>query len=477
MDSVYRQVPISRSTRRFQKQQQPCGLTHYKGSSKFLQPMSLTHKLGSGCYTNTCHVSGEDLMSPVNLLSSLPQKPWFTVLSLGQIIRPEQVKVQLNPLSRILLIKAYPRTFSKLPQQQPQKIQHLLTLPKNIRLDKLQVQLTPRGELVLVAPFKFTQQGESGNKWFGAGEEDSLSSLMSTFYQQQQGSNPLIQWIPIPIHITRSLTSYPSSRYSYGPYQSGSETDTTSSGSSTEEDTTSCSSTSESESECESDLEEMNLPQHFSTLWTTTGTSSSPINKEQVQKYLRFVKKIFYPNMVEGQIVPMESSTSSTPSTGKKWQLVLTIKLVDFRPENDQVNVYLHESKRNVLVVEGKRKLRQVSSSTTSSTSSSAVHYVRREIFVPEWLNVQKMVFRGVQENGVLRIVLPIRSTTNTSLFNKISNKRTGGSRMSHSYSPMGLNNIFISQSGQSQQQRRQQQKQQQLKKKSQSSSRSQYSS
>jgi virulence-associated protein VagC len=448
--------------------------------------MSLAHKLGSGCYpSNMGHMSGEDVMSPVSLLSSLPQKPWFTVLSLGQIIRPEQVKVQLNPPSRILLIKAYPRTFSKL-QQQPQKIQHLLTLPKNIRLDKLQVQLTPRGELVVIAPFKFTQKGESGNKWFGAGEEDSLSNLMSTFYQQQlQGSSPLMQWIPIPIHITRSLTSNPSSRYSHGPYQSGSETDTTttsSSGTSTEEDTTSCSSSSsssssssESESECESGWEGMNLPQHFSTLWTT-GTSSTPINKEQVQKYLRFVKKIFYPNMVEGQVVPMESSssTTSTPSTPKKWQLVLTIKFVDFRPENDQVNVYQHESKRNVLIVEGKRKLRQVSSSTTSSTSSSAVHYVRREIFVPEWLNVQKMMFRGVQENGVLRIVLPIRSNTDTGLFNK---RTTGRSGMSHSYSPMSLNNILISQQSGKSQQRQQQQQKLKLKKKSQSSSRRQYSS
>jgi virulence-associated protein VagC len=423
-------------------------------------------------------MSGEDVMSPVNVLNSLPQKPWFTVLSLGQMIAAEQVKVQLNPLSRILLIKAYPRTFSK-QQHQQQKVQHLLTLPKNIRMDKLQVRLTTRGELVVIAPFKFTQQGESGNKWFGLGEEDSLSNVMNTLYQQQ-GNNPLMQWIPIPIHTTRSITRNASSRSFYGPYQSGTETESTSSSSSdtsSEEDTTSCSSTStsESESECESDLEEMNLAQRFTTLWTT-GTSSIPINKEQVQKYLRFVKKIFYPNMVEGKVVPMENITSSTPTTTKRWQLVLNIKFVQFRPETDQVNVHLHESKSNVLVVEGKRKIRQLPSSLTTSTSSSttsAVKYVRREIFVPEWLNVQKMVFRGVQENGVLRIVLPIRSTTNP-MFKKISNKRsTCGSGKSHSYSPMPLNNIYITKSALSQQCG----KKQQQKQLSQRTSRCQYSS
>jgi hypothetical protein len=473
--------------------------------------MCFTHKLSSGCFTNVlshptqdsqCHMSGEQMMSPVNLLNSLPHKPWFTVLSLGEgqsqgkMIRPEQVKVQLNPLSRMLLIKAYPRTFSKYQQQQ-QKMQHILTLPKNIRMDKLQVRLTPRGELVVIAPFKFTQQqqGESGKQCFGVGDECGVSNVMNTFFQQQGSSNPLMQWIPIPIHITRSITGRNvGSRSLYGPYQSGSDTESTSSdtssctssssSSSSEEDTTSCSSTSESESEWESHSQQMNLAQQFTSLWSTgTATSSIPVNEEQVQKYLRFVKKVFYPNMVEGKLVPMENITSSTPTTSKKWQLLLTIKFVEFNPESDQLNVRLHETKNNVLVVEGKRKLRKISSSVTGSSSTSAVKYVRREIFVPEWLNVQKVMFRGVQENGVLRISLPIRTTTNTitnpMLKMTYKKRSTGGVRstlgrgMSHRYSSKGLNNIFISKSGLSQQS----QKKQQQKKQYQTSSRCQYSS
>jgi hypothetical protein len=138
-------------------------------------------------------------------------------------------------------------------------------------------------------------------------------------------------------------------------------------------------------------------------------TSTLPISKIQVQKYLRLVQKIFYPNVVVAKIVPVESSTFSNqqqPTT--KLQLVLDIKFVDFHPENE-VNVRLHETKPNVLIVEGK-KMRQ-----DTVSSASAVKYVRREIPVPGWLKVEKMVF-GVKNTEVLRIKLPFRSNT-TSMF------------------------------------------------------------
>jgi hypothetical protein len=305
-------------------------------------------------------------------------------------------------------------------------------------MDKLQVRLTQSGDLVVIAPFKFsTQQQQQALFQKGCQFSDWEDQMLtkSPFFQQQHqggcGGNPMQQWSTIGIRGMNSRYQSPSSpcktfgtKGSRSLYRGecSSETETssesdcsTSTCSSTSDEETSGTSTSgtsssETESECE----------------TTTGktrgntrqmTSNLPISKIQVQKYLRLVQKIFYPNMVVAKIVPVESSTSTNNIFGSqqqpttKLQLVLDIKFVDFQPEN-QVNVRLHETKPNVLIVEGK-KMRQ-----DNLSSATAVKYVRREIPVPNWLNVEKMVF-GVKNPEVLRIKLPFRSSNITSSFGK----------------------------------------------------------
>jgi hypothetical protein len=249
------------------------------------------------------------------------------------------------------------------------------------------VKLTPRGELLLIAPCKkFSQQ---------TAQQSSLdSSLHNQPGYSHHIASDVTQCSNIPLRITTK------SRY----------------------------------------LQPVSYSTQVGFPFSTFGMKLSgcglgewdlPINQTQVQKFVSVLEQIFCPNIVVCSIVPTgkHSTTSTTfsswktqqqkqqPQTQPKMQLVVDIKLVDFHPKKE-VNVRVHESNPNVLIVEGKREMGAACSLT--STSTCGVKYVRREILVPQWLKVQKVTIRA-KEHSVVQISWPFRTTSksfcNCSLF------------------------------------------------------------
>jgi HSP20 family molecular chaperone IbpA len=431
MDSIYRQVPISDSCSLLDEQQlqglqgiqsllqhSSCSKKQQRQSKKFPQTrLSRTLRRLNKLQlqeSDTSSESEDEEVSSVNYGSRMSQKPWYTVLTLGGNITPDQVKVKVDRQGRVLIVKTYPRSSVHRGVSGNQPTRHIISLPKNIRLDKLQVKLTQGGHLVVMAPSKFVPQQ-------GMSQPFDLENqiLMTPFFQQGCGSrtgNPQ-QWMTVPLQESTGSRYLPtSSRNTFRGskrYQSlyGGETETSSS--SSEEDTTS---TSESESENE----------YGSSQGYFKGSTTTPSKKIQVVKnYIRLLQKVFYPNKVVAKISPVDTTSSTYGQSKPQLQVVLDIEFVDFHPESElQVRC-----QGNLLIVEG-QKLRRQTSSLTGTTS--AVKYARREIVVPQWLDVKQMTCR-VKDNRVLRIKLPIRGTSSGSTYGSsnfgIPSNTTGMSR------------------------------------------------
>jgi hypothetical protein len=405
MDSIYRQVPISDSCSLDEQQQglqglqtllqHSCSKKQLRQSKKFPQTrLSRTLRRLNKLQlqeSDTSSESEDEEVPSVNYGSRMSQKPWYTVLTLSGNITPDQVKVKLDRQGRVLIVKTYPRSSVYRGVSGNQPTRHIISLPKNIRLDKLQVKLTQGGHLVVMAPSKFVPQQQGMSQPFNL--ENQI--LLTPFFQQGCGSrsgNPQ-QWMTIPLQESTGSRYLPTSRNTFRgskrcqPFY-GSETE---SSSSSEEDTTS---TSESESENE-----------YETSQGYFRGSTNPSKKIQVVKnYIRLLQKIFYPNRVVAKISPVDTTSSTYGQSKPQMQVVLDIEFVDFHPESElQVRC-----QGNLLIVEG-QKLRRQTSSLTGTTS--AVKYARREIVVPQWLNVKLMTCR-VKDNRVLRIKLPIRGTS-----------------------------------------------------------------
>jgi len=319
-----------------------------------------------------------------HFFSQMQQKPWFTVIPLGGMVRPEEVKVKLNPLCRLLVIKATPlmQRRNYLSRTSTKQINRIVTLPKNIRMEQLIVKLTPRGELVVMAPFK-TQQGQE--------------TLTTPFFEQGRDLLSTLKWITIPIVNYRETIR---NKKPFFPFRGVSESESSSSEeSSTDEESVSESETSSSESE--TDNEEMMWPMRQQRETGITGIRNLQF---QVQKYVQLLQKIFFPNVVMAKIVRGENTITTT--TTEQLQVVLDVKFVDFRAE--EIKVRMHDIKRRILIVEAK-KVRQFQEPQFGTT----LKFVRREFELPEWLDVKNIVYR-VLPTGVLRIKLPLLLTRGT---------------------------------------------------------------
>jgi hypothetical protein len=468
MDSVYRQVPISDSCT-FEGQQQGlenllqhsgCMKQQKQSRNKFPQTrLSRTLRRLNKLQlqeSDTSSESEDEEMPSVNYGNRMSQKPWYTVLSLGGNITPDQVKVKVNPQGRVLVVKTYPRSTTHRGVSGNQPTRHIISLPRNIRLDKLQVKLTQGGQLVVMAPSKFVPQQQGMSQPFDL--ENQI--LMTPFFQQgcgsRTGGNPQ-QWITIPLQETTGSRYLPTSRNMFrgGSKRSqpfyGSETETSSSsGSSSDEYTTSSSSESSDTSSSSSSSSESESENEWGTSHRNFKGSKTPSKTIQmVKSYVRLLQKVFYPNKVVAKITPVDTTSTTYGQSQPQMQVVVDIDFVDFHPQSElQVR-----RQGNLLIVEGQKLRRQTSSSLTGPTS--AVKYARREIVLPQWLNVKQLTCL-VKDNRVLRIKLPIRGT-GVSYGNKfgIPSTSTGMSRKNrfHSGSSFGglLNQspILLTKSGQ----------------------------
>lgn len=421
MENIYREVPITFSsttdkcTLHGEQQGLPTCSLHPTTHSQKYGKKFLKHQLGQytglsgqtrGSFKKYQMQPQEEVSSEEEENISVQNQPWFTVIPLSGLVQPDQVKVKLNPRTRVLVIKAYPRMSrsGSIRGSSSQKIHHIVVVPKNIRMEQLKVKfIQSTGNLVVVAPYK--QQMNS--QW------QTQQQMQGTFEQtgfSQQG-------ITIPIKCTTGTRNVSTSRNTFrnkSLFQgssSTSESESTTSGSST-----SSTSTSESESECDTtNVQKKLTSRKYRNLQQLQSGSNVQTFKSEVQKFVRDLQKIFYPNIVMCKIVPLTTSQTQC-------QLVVDIKFVNWHPEN-KVNVQLHTQQPNVIVIEGQK----INLETLSGTKS--VMYVRREICVPQWLNVQQMVYR-LKEEGVLRIKLPClmnRTSTSTTSGRQSRSRTTSG--------------------------------------------------
>lgn len=321
------------------------------------------------------------------------QQPWFTVVPLQGMVRPEEIMVKLNPQCHMLIIKVTPQMSKQMRRSQfrdtnttTTEIHRIITLPKTICMEKLQVKLNKRGELIVIAPFKHQMQGRQS------------SEMLPPFFGGERDTQ---QWFTIPIN--KSQGSFNKTRQPFFPHQgedelsqssSSSESESESelsSNSSEEEGMTSTYSTesktesdTETETGSESETEENNIMEQLEHINIRTTT------KVQVQKFVQLLEKVFYPNIVMVKLI------RGTVQQKQQLQVAVNIKFVDFQTE--EIKVRMHETRR-VLVVEGK-KIRKV------QRYGAALKYVRREIQLPQLFNLNKIVYR-VLPNGILRIKLP----------------------------------------------------------------------
>jgi HSP20 family molecular chaperone IbpA len=388
MESVYVKVPITKTNTTFPGEEIE-GNPLFQTLESLVYPVhpNMTYKSKKCRGNNTTTTTGrcfnpmeqeqQSEFDIVNFLTNqLNTKPWFTVIPLG-VFRPEEVTVKLNPLCHVLIIKATPltqrTTFTK-------PIHRVINLPKTVRIEKMQVKLTQRGELVVIAPFKLSKTRQT-QQTFDLEEEQDTFPTISPFFCQETGlKNTKLPWTTIPV-VDCSTKKF------FYPCQEELDMESEDSDVTTDSDSDSETETDEMESEmdcCEDIFQQRE-----------TGVSST--FKSQVQNYVRLLQKIFYPNIIEAKIVRDETTTTTL-------QLLVDIKFVDFLAE--EVNVCIHDVQPNVLIVEAK-KVRQFEQ---FPHCGKVFKYVRREFDLPVWINLNKLMYR-VLSNGVLRIKMPFLPT------------------------------------------------------------------
>jgi virulence-associated protein VagC len=334
----------------------------------------------------------EELINPMNWFTNQQQQqqPWFTVVPVG-VYRPEEVRVKLNPLCHLLVIKTVP-SMQRTPlfRGVNKPIHQIITLPKTINFDKVRVQLNQRGELLVIAPFKSTQ----GRQSFGQMQQGQ-NTFVPPYFQEKN-----LQWTEVPITtyqlISRSVLNKPRQQQSsFYPYQGESDSTTTTTSTDSDASTTTTDTETESDTESESESESGSGSGSGSENEYEGGISGRiPMNQVLVQKYVSLLKKIFFPNIVTVKFVPLETTKSQQ---SQQMQFVIEVKFVDFRSEEIQVRL-----QKNMLIVEAKRTCL-----LQKPLSINAVKYARREFMIPKWLDVNHLVYR-VLPNGVLCFKVPL---------------------------------------------------------------------
>jgi hypothetical protein len=313
----------------------------------------------------------EELINPMTWFTNQHQQPWYTVIPVG-VYRPEEVRVKLNPLCHLLVIKTVPS------MQRTPLFRQIITLPKSINFDLLRVQLNQRGELLVIAPFKYTQGCPSF--------EQGQTLFVPPYFQEED-----LKWTEVPITIYQMISSSvlnkPRQQQTpFYPYGGESESSTTTTSSDTDSSTTTTDTETESDTDTESGSESESEYQ-YQGQYPGGYSGKLPMNQECVQKYFTLLKKIFYPNIVTVKFVPMETTKYTKSQEYQPMQLLLDIKFVEFQSQNIQVHI-----RGNMLIVEVKK--------TTTK-------YFHREFMIPKWLDVNHLVYR-VLPNGVLRIKVPL---------------------------------------------------------------------
>jgi virulence-associated protein VagC len=339
-------------------------------------------------YTRPSHFleeEEEEIYNPMNLFTN-QQRPWFTIVPLG-VYRPEEVTVKLNPVCHLLVIKTVP-SMQRTPLFRGviKPVKQIITLPKTLQLKKLKVKLNQRGELLVIAPFKYTQGRQSFEQ-----QEQIQNTFVPPYFQEEK-----LQWTTLPI-TTYQLSArnvfgkQDQQQSSFYPYQGESDTSSTTTSTSTDSDETTTSTDTETDTDTDTESESEN-EEYYS--------SNVQMYKVFAQKYVSLLKKIFSPNIVIAKIVPVETTKYATSQRQhQQMQLIFEIKFVHFRSE--EIKVRLHDTKPSMLIVEGKKTCQ-----LQEPVYINAVKYARREFMVPKWLDVNYLFYR-VLPNGVLRIKVP----------------------------------------------------------------------